>query len=426
MAPSPARAVALEALRLWPTSRDFADALIRRVLRSGPPNIRYRDGTRILYTELQGRDRAFAQELFYGVLRNLTLLDFYIKQLRKTQIDALSRDLLHLGLYQLLFLQMREHAAIFETVELAPRTRRPLINGVLRNAERQRDQLENAAATAPFYIRTSHPEWLLMRWRKSFGEEASVSLACWNNQPAPVYARVNCLKISTEEFAQKYPELPQVAQHPLFFRCDTLPRQAIARGHCYIQDPSTALPVEILRPTAGDAILDACAAPGGKTAYICALTKNQARITACDRDVGRIDLLQKNLARLGATNVAVMQHDWARENGCTDQFDKILLDAPCTNTGVMRRRVDVRWRLRPDEFGRMRDQQLAIAREVIPLLKPGGVFVYSTCSLEREENEDVVRQLGGEFPNLKLDKIESMLPFRDGFDGAFAARFASR
>ena len=426
MGPSPARAVALEALRLWPTSRDFADVLIRRVLRTGPPNVRYAGGKRIVYNELQGSDRAFAQELFYGVLLNLMLLDFFISLLCKRSIDAPSRDLLRLGLYQLFKLQMREHAAIYETVELALRKSGPLINAVLRSAVRQREKLENAVAAAPFHVRESHPEFLLSRWRRNLGEGAASLLAEWNNKPAPVYARVNTLRISVPDFARQNPELRPVSGHALFFHCDSLPRERIDKGHCYIQDPSTTLAVELLQPVAGDRILDACAAPGGKTGYICAIAENRAHITASDRDAARIERLKTNLAALGTTNVVVFQHDWERGALAGERFDKILLDAPCTNTGVMRRRVDVRWRLRPDEPVGMQSRQLAIARNVLPALKAGGVFVYSTCSLEPEENEHVVEQLAREFPQLKLDKMASVLPFREGFDGAFAARFISR
>jgi 16S rRNA (cytosine967-C5)-methyltransferase len=409
-APS-ARALAIDALRRWRRGTEFADSILHHCLAQ---------------IKLTHADGALAQELFYGVIRNLTLLDFYIGKLRQGQVDAFSRDLLRLGLYQLLILQMPEHAAIFETVELAARRQKPFINGVLRNGSRNRNGLIRAAASAPFSVQVSHPEWLLNRWRKNFGEEAAISLARWNNRAAPIYARVNTLRISIPEFVAQNPQLEQVAGHPVFFRCDTLPHEAIEAGQCYIQDPSTEVAVELLQPKTGDRILDACAAPGGKTTFLCALTKNDARITACDRNAGRLDLLQKNLARLGARNVTVLQHDWSAGGWRGEQFDKILLDAPCTNTGVLRRRVDLRWRLRPEEFSRLHSKQMAIARAIIPLLKPGGVLIYSTCSMEAEENEAVVEQLDREFSQLRREQVKSVLPFRAGFDGAFAARFVSR
>ncbi|HEY0369199.1 MAG TPA: hypothetical protein VGC85_06355, partial [Chthoniobacterales bacterium] len=148
---------------------------------------------------------------------------------------------------------------------------------------------------------------------------------------------------------------------------------------------------------------------------------------ACDRAANRVDLLRENLERLAVRNARVIQHDWHDDRLPPElarvRFDRILLDAPCSNTGVMRRRVDVRWRLQPGDFARLPNEQFEIARNVIPLLRTGGVFVYSTCSIEPEENEEVVTRVVDEFPNLAVAECKSVLPFRDGFDGAFAARF---
>jgi 16S rRNA (cytosine967-C5)-methyltransferase len=152
---------------------------------------------------------------------------------------------------------------------------------------------------------------------------------------------------------------------------------------------------------------------------------NTGFLLACDRDQNRVGTLRDNLERLGVTIAQTKQHDWTTDDGLTNQtpFDRILVDAPCSNTGVMRRRVDLRWRLRPEDFSRMPVEQLAILRATIPFLKPGGVLVYSTCSIEPEENEEVVRAILHEFPLLELTQQISLLPFRNGFDGAFAARF---
>jgi 16S rRNA (cytosine967-C5)-methyltransferase len=215
-----------------------------------------------------------------------------------------------------------------------------------------------------------------------------------------------------------------LANRENFARLADIPSEALAAGHCYIQDPSTAAPCLLLDPKPGERVLDACAAPGGKTAYLAELMKNEGFILACDRDAGRIRTLQDNLGRLGVSIAKCVQHDWA--NGSQPQneegFDRLLVDAPCSNTGVMRRRVDVRWRLTPKDFLRMQKEQLRILRTTIPLLKPGGTLVYGTCSIEPEENEEVLGLITREFPFLKLLEQVSLLPFRDGFDGAFAAK----
>jgi 16S rRNA (cytosine967-C5)-methyltransferase len=414
MARSPARELALIALQRWRSTREFADGIIQHFLSaSGEPPF----------------ERAFALELFYGVLRNLTLLDFFIGHLRKGALDALSRDLIRLGLYQLLHLETPIHAAVFETVELAPRHLRALINGVLRAAIRRRDDLQRAAARAPLHIRQSHPQWLIERWTERFGQDRAGALCHWNNQAAPIYARINTLRTTREEFVRQNPASHPVPTHPCFVECDVLPHSAITHGDCYIQDPSTALAVNLLEAKPGESILDACAAPGGKTFQIAATTGDGATVTASDRDPGRIKLLGQNLRRLGIASSRVIEHDWLHESSGekfgSERFDKILVDAPCTNTGVMRRRVDVRWRLTPDDLAQMPEQQFEITRAVLRLLRPGGVLVYSTCSIEREENDELVERLKREFPALKLERTRSVLPFEDRFDGAFAARLVS-
>jgi 16S rRNA (cytosine967-C5)-methyltransferase len=410
------RAVALGALEEWRGGRKFADAILNDRLRNVEP------GT---------ADRAFATELFYGVLRNLILLDFWIGELRSGHLDDNSRDLIRLGLYQLLLLRTAAHAAIYETVELAGRRNRALINGVLRNAVRAKAALVQKTTAQKLSIRTSHPQFLIDRWTRNFGEPEAEALCEWNNCPPPIYARINRLRISDEDFrtqvgsarcADRIPHLRDDV--PSNFACLThLPSEALAAGHCYIQDPSTALACTVLEPQPGERILDACAAPGGKTGYFAELMKNDGMILACDRDQSRVETLRGNLDRLGVKIVRSICHDWAQETLSGEQpFDRILIDAPCSNTGVMRRRVDVRWRLTSDDFPRMAAEQLRIVRAAMPLLKPGGIFVYSTCSLEPEENKGVVGQTLEKFPFLKLVEEQFILPFRDGFDGAYAAK----
>jgi 16S rRNA (cytosine967-C5)-methyltransferase len=163
---------------------------------------------------------------------------------------------------------------------------------------------------------------------------------------------------------------------------------------------------------------------------IAALMQNTGELVACDRDPARVATLAGNLERLDATNAHVARIDWnapaSSDEFAPRSFDRILLDAPCSNTGVLRRRVDARWRLEPHDFKRMPEEQLTILRRVVPLLKPGGTLVYSTCSIEPEENEQVVAQLTAEFPFLRAEDQRAILPFRDGFDGAFAAEAVAR
>ena len=412
MAQRSARESALAALRLWRREKRFADSIISGILANA---------------DLTVSDRAFAFELFYGVLRNLTLLDFWIDSLRTSRIESSVRDVLRLGFYQIFLLKTPEHAAVHETVALAAKKQGSIVNAVLRTAIRQRNELLADANAQPLSVRTSHPQFLVERWQQRFGAEHSEELCKWNNRPAPIYGRINRIKIDPEVFALLYPDSRPLPSNPDFVEFNNLPTAALDSGQCYIQDPSTAMACQLLDPKPGEKILDACAAPGGKTTYLAQLMQNRGLIIACDRDRKRLQILKDNIGRLGTTIVRAIRHVWARDDPPEEilsiaPFDRVLLDAPCTNTGVMRRRIDVRWRLRPEDFSRMSNEQLTIARAVIGLLKPGGTLVYSTCSLEPEENEQVVRRLLAEPPAPGLEAEKESLPFRDGFDGAYAAK----
>ncbi|HYY35098.1 MAG TPA: 16S rRNA (cytosine(967)-C(5))-methyltransferase RsmB [Candidatus Binatia bacterium] len=407
-----ARRLALTALRTWRKEKRFADSIVSDFLTKA---------------ELTESDRAFAFELFYGVLRNLTLLDFWIGCLRSARLDIDLRDVVRLGLYQLFLLKTAQHAAVHETVDLVPRRQRMIVNGMLRAAIRQQNELLARADAQPLFVRASHPQFLVERWQQHFGIQQAEELCKWNNLPAPIYARINLLRIDQTEFLQLYPESRPLPNHPNFVKVSSLPSAALEQGHCYIQDPSTTIAGQLLDPTPGERILDACAAPGGKTALIAERVKNRAFIAACDRDRLRVRAMHTNFQRLGVHIASVAQCDWLKASrsvfrSADGLFDRVLVDAPCSNTGVMRRRVDVRWRLTPTDFARMHERQIAIVRAVVRLLKPGGVVVYSTCSLEPEENEDVVQQILDSLPALRLAEEKRSLPFRDCFDGAFAAK----
>jgi 16S rRNA (cytosine967-C5)-methyltransferase len=412
MAQRSARQTALAALRLWRTEKRFADSIISGLLANA---------------DLTPADRAFALELFYGALRNLTLLDFWIGYLRASRIESNVRDILRLGLYQVFLVKTPDHAAVHETVAIAPQKQRPIINAVLRAAIRQRTELLAQADAQSLFVRTSHPQFLVERWLQHFGAANTEKLCKWNNRPAPMYGRINRIKIDHESFLKLYPDSRLLPGNADFVEFNSLPTAALDSGHCYIQDPSTAIACQLLDPKPGEKILDGCAAPGGKTAYLAQLMQNRGVIIAADCDRERLQMLKGNVSRLGATIICAVRHDWTRNHPPAEilsiaPFDRVLLDLPCTNTGVIRRRIDVRWRLRPEDFNRMSNQQLIIARAVLRLLKPDGMLVYSTCSLEPQENENVIRRLRPELPALRLEAEKDSLPFRDGFDGAFAAK----
>jgi 16S rRNA (cytosine967-C5)-methyltransferase len=366
-----------------------------------------------------------------------TTLDWLIarKTGNRTQNAAL-RLLLHLGLYQLFWLdRIPNHAAVHETVELGKRlgfgAQAGFLNAVLRAYTRERDatilgleQLKQSDAALGY----SHPAWLVERWQARRGAAKTVQLLQWNNTPPSVFARLNLLKTDfaglTEAWRQEGVEFMEqewdwtgrnvmfeLKSHP------PLPRSAsFQRGYFYVQDPSTLLAASELDAQPGENILDLCAAPGGKTAYIAQRMQNRGCIAARDNQPERLKLAQENCQRLGITCVEFQN---SRQPSL---FDRILVDAPCSNTGVMRRRVDLRWRIKPGEIERLRQAQRALLEESAPQLKAGGTLVYSTCSLEPEENESVARDFLEGHAEFKLERQRQLLPFADGVDGAFVAR----
>lgn len=407
-----ARGLALLALGRWRAGAGFADAILAGLLKS---------------SDLIAADRNFSTELFYGVLRNLSLLDYWIGLVRPGHLGPDVRDLLRLGLYQLFLLNTPQHAAVYETVELAGAKTRSLINAVLRRALRDKDELKAKTREQGLAVRFSHPQFLIDRWMQHFGTDNTTILCEWNNQPPPIYARINRLKLSTDAFFAQHSDAERVEERDNFVRFARIPHESLVEGKCYIQDPSTALACLLLDPKPGEQILDACAAPGGKTGYLAEFMQNRGSIVACDRDANRVMTLESNLGHLGVNIAQSVQHDWTGDRLLTDadqisSFDRILVDAPCSNTGVMRRRVDLRWRLTAKEFERMQKEQLRILGATIPLLKTGGTLVYSTCSIEPEENEQVVEITMREFPFLEFVGQTQLRPFQDGFDGAFAAK----
>ncbi len=407
--PDPARKACVAALLEWEKGRTFSDEILH---------------TMFARRQLSAMDRAFIMETFFGIVRNLSRLDFLIGQLRDGPVDAETRAILRLGLYQIFHMRTAPHAAVNETVELSPRAR-GLVNAVLRRALREQPALEAALAAAPISVRTSHPDFLVDRWRAIFGAEATDQLCAWNNEPAEVHVRANALKVTVGELLRAGTDAQPTAAHPQMLKVRTLPFSWIAHGLCYVQDPSTLMACDLLAPEAGERVLDACAAPGGKTSYLAQLMRNEGRIVACDLYESRVERLRENLQRLGVRNTQILVHDCMQAGEPLEpgSFDRILVDAPCSNTGVLRRRVDVRWRLTDEDFIRMPAQQLALVRRTASLLRPGGTLVYSTCSLEPEENDRVVEQALAAVPGLRFIESRRTLPFVDAVDGAFAAKF---
>ncbi len=388
---------------------------------------------------LSAPDRGLCHELVFGVVRWQASLDWLIarKTQGRTQKPGL-QDLLRLGLYQIFWLdRIPDHAAVHETVEMAKHAgfgpQAGFINAILRGYLREADETKRALAelkNSQPALGWSHPEWLVERWRQRFGEERTQRLLEWNNTPPKTFARVNTLRTDATKLVEAWRDENveydfvtrdwtgenlafELKSHPLL---TTL--ESFRQGWFYLQDPSTLLAVRELDPQPGETILDLCAAPGGKTNFMAQLMNNEGRIVAHDLSSDRLKLIQENCTRLGVNCVEVTSTLNLRPSA----FDRILVDAPCSNTGVLRRRVDLRWRIQPAEIERLRATQFELLRQAATCLKPGGVLVYSTCSLEPEENGEVVKQFLTTHAGFRLEHERELLPVADSADGAFTAR----
>ncbi len=390
---------------------------------------------------LSGPERARCQHLVFGVVRHFGRLSAGLERLVAHPPRFATRAVLFVAGFELIEALAKEeaaerdglvakivHHAVEQTKTLASPAEARLVNAVVRKlagalAVPPPPKLSPAEVLAGYF---SHPVWLVRSWLVQFGAEGTRALLEWNQQPAPVYARWRGAE--TER-----PEWLKATAWPDFFEVTSghwgSVESLLAAGKLYLQDPGTRLAVELLAPQPGESVLDACAAPGGKSLLI-ADKIQRGQVVALDLPTARIDRLTQNLSHVPAeVIVAVVQGDLReqaamllKEHKLPVQFPAVLLDVPCSNTGVMRHRVDVKWRLEERDFTKHPRQQLTLLHDAARLVAPGGRLVYSTCSIDAEENEHVVREFlaskaGAPF---KLETSILSYPWVTGHDGACA------
>ena len=388
-------------------------------------------------------DRGLCHELVCGVVRWQATLDCLItRKTTRPQPKSALQNLLRLGLYQIFWLdRIPPHAAVHETVELAKHSgfaaQAGFINAVLRGYLRETDEIRKILADLKISkpaLGHSHPDWLVEKWLVRYGPADTQKLLAWNNVPPRTFARLNTLKgtaprlldLWQKENVETAPANHDWTGENLAYELKAHPTLAslpsFQEGWFYLQDPSTLLAPAQLAAQPGETILDLCAAPGGKTTLIAQGMNNQGRLIAQDIAPERIKLIRDNCRRLGVTIVETTLpgvHNPLQPP--PEAFDRILVDAPCSNTGVLRRRVDLRWRIQPAEVQRLVATQTELLDQAAPRLRPGGTLVYSTCSLEPEENTGVVKQFLATHPNFRLVTERQLLPFVDHVDGAYIA-----
>jgi len=409
--------------------------------------------------DAERRDRAFIMELVYGVLRHRDMLDTVLSWLMKkpTGVHARTLNNLRAGAYQIFFMRVPEWAAVNEAVELEGR-HRGLVNGVLRNALRKRGEIEarlasldekarsqdTAVAIPAISALTSHPAWLVKRWVGRLGVEEANLLAISNNRVPPLTVRVNTLNAAREDviafLRQKGVVCEPTGYSPVGIRLEsTQPFEALGfRGLALVQDEAAQLVSLMLAPEPGQRVLDACAAPGGKTTHMATIMEDKGEVVALDMDGQRLELLKSNADAFGLKSVRVVQADL---KGYRDRegFDAVLLDAPCTAMGVIRRNPDIKYRRKRLDISRYAETQYGLLVSAAGLVRPGGRMVYSVCSTEPEEGEMVVERFLKSFADFDIiDDVPSVLqglmrggymitmPYRDGMDGFFAVLLARK
>ena len=426
-------------------SRAVAYAVVRRTFEDGA----YADRALLAAAaDLDPRDRALATRLTYGVVQRRATLDYVVGALAKRaadEIDPPLRAALELGLLQLLYLdRIPDHAAVAESVELAKRDMPKgagFVNAVLRRATREAKTLvDNLTDDTPeaAALKYSHPAWIAELWWDQLGPEHAVALMKANNEPAETALRVNTLAWDADEVIAAF-------EVDVTFFCDDVvvldgafdahAHPLHAEGAYMPQSRASAAVARLVDPQPGEHVLDLCAAPGGKTTHLAALMGGEGEVVAVERNSQRATALEATAKRMWAKNVRVVEGD-ARERQ-PGEFDRVLVDPPCSGLGTLRSRPDLRWRIKAEDIPELVAQQRAILEAGAAATKPGGVLVYSTCTISPDENERLIDRFLADHPEFTADDAVSdapnwehpsvpfyvqSLPHRDGTDGFFMAR----
>lgn len=412
-------------------------------------------------TPLAPRDRALLNTLVYGVLRWRGRLDWIIRRFSNTRlkkIDPRVLNILRIGLFQLWQLdRIPVSAAVNTSVEMAKGFAPPwvvkFVNAVMRKMASEQSSLADLPAVKPdaasLSVEMSFPEWLVRRWMARYGLEETRSLCDALNQIAPTTVRTNTLKWNREELknelAAEVSELrltPHAAEG-ISFTGNLKPigrMSAYLSGGFQVQDEGAQLATHLLSPLPGETVLDACAGLGGKTGHMAQLMENRGRITAMDVKGDKLDRLAAEMKRLGITIVDTFQIDLSEKPGpaLLGRFDRVLLDAPCSGLGVIRRNPDTKWSVSEGDLETYRDRQHRLLTHSALLVKPGAILVYVVCSTEPEENEMVVEAFLREHPDFEMEPppwghpaatlltsggFFRTMPHRDDMDGFFGSRF---
>jgi 16S rRNA (cytosine967-C5)-methyltransferase len=384
--------------------------------------------------ELPSKDIGLLTELTYGTIQRKLTLDYYLAPFIKGKLDEWVRHLLRLSLYQIVYLdRIPDRAVLHEAVEIAKKRGHKgisgLVNGVLRSIQRKgipsleeiKDPIERVS------IETSHPFWLVKRWEEQFGLDKTREM-CEMNLVAPKQtARVNTTKLTRKELIHNLSGIgvevkasPVTEEAVQTLRGNLVKTDAYRQGELTIQDESSMLVAHALELEKNMKVLDACAAPGGKTTHIAELLGGTGEVHALDLHKHKVKLIDENASRLGLSNIftATLDSRKAGEKFERDSFDRILVDAPCSGFGVLRRKPDIKYAKKEADLHSLQKIQLDILSSVAPLLQKGGILVYSTCTVDKNENEGTVRSFLSDHPEFEPYHLKNLpktvQPFIEG------------
>ena len=398
------------------------------------------------------KDVGLFKELCFGTLRwypaiELMLKELMQKPLREKEFEV--QGLLASGLYQLIHTRIADHAAINETVAAVAKLNRPwakgLVNAVLRNFLRQREALDKKLSKNPIYTR-AHPQWLLDLLFNGWGSAIALEIIAANNQRAPMVLRANQQRVSRDDYLEqlKAADIPaQATEHSeqgivLSAPMDVTALPDFDKGFASVQDEAAQLAASLLKMEAGQSVLDACCAPGGKTCHILETQPDLSRVVAVELESRRIQRVEENLARLGLQAELKIADACELESWWDNQgFDRILLDAPCSATGVIRRHPDIKLLRKPTDIVKLAEIQLQLLRSLWQTLNDGGILLYATCSVLGEENDQVIEKFLAETPEASVHEIDGswgiktdygrqLFPTINGNDGFYYSRLGKK
>lgn len=409
-------------------ARDAAVRIVYRVLREGGySNIAVKQ--ELDESRLGRLDKALVTEIVNGTLRNLARIDWIKSRfIKKPDIEPWIEDIIRCGIYQIVFLdRVPDSAVCNESAEIARSHGHEgtvkFVNGVLRNISRSKDKLEYPDKEKNYIkylsVYYSHPEWMVKKFVNDYGKEFTETLLAADNETPPFTIRCNSLKTNRQELLTML-EAENIECREGSFNPEAINirgtssiegRESFKKGYYQVQDESSMLVAYVVDPRPGDTVLDICSAPGGKTTHIAELMGNNGRIVARDIHPHKLKLVEENCKRLGVKIVETELFDATKlDEDSIGRFDRVLLDAPCSGLGVIRRKPDLRWKKEPDNFMELyvlQGKMLDIASKYV---KPGGKLIYSTCTINRMENMSVVKNFLSTHPEYELESLEGLIP----------------